>query len=170
MIFGEHVTLLPQVWRQSFWMRGWGSRTPKRTSLWSNSYAIRKFQTASKFSRAVKAGAGIELADVYYDKAGRKRYKGNKRLKQSQSDTQFTICIHQLLCQQICIIYHGIYGQWLSYQNHPPREYPVGYGIRFAHAMKYFLKERSPMKNVDTNVIQRKSSIFLFVLRAYLIP
>lgn len=24
------------------------------------------------------------LADIYYDKAGRKRYKGNARLKQSQ--------------------------------------------------------------------------------------
>ena len=89
MIFRKHVTLLAQVWRQSFWMRGWGSKTPKRTSLWSNSFAIRKFQTASKFSRAIKAGR--ELADVYYDRAGQKRYKGNKRLKQSQPDTQFTL-------------------------------------------------------------------------------
>ena len=89
-------------------MRGWGSKTPKRTNLWSNSYAIRKFQTASKFSRAVKAGR--ELADVYYDKAGRKRYKGNKRLKQSQSDTQIMLHtstvvstdLHDLQCIMGC--------------------------------------------------------------------
>ena len=57
-----------KVWRQSFWMRGWGARTPKRTTLWSNSRAIRKFQTASKFSRAAKSAR--KLADVYYDRAG----------------------------------------------------------------------------------------------------
>ena len=71
-----------KVWRQSFWMRGWGARTPKRTTLWSNSRAIRKFQTASKFSRAAKSAR--KLADVYYDRAGNKRYKGNRNLKSSQ--------------------------------------------------------------------------------------
>ncbi|CAL1139171.1 unnamed protein product [Cladocopium goreaui] len=97
------------VWRQSFWMRGWGARTPKRTTLWSNSRAIRKFQTASKFSRAAKSAR--KLADVYYDRAGNKRYKGNRNLKSSQ-------------------------------------EYPVGYGIRFTHAMKYFQAEKSPLTDL----------------------
>lgn len=70
--------------------------------MWSNSKAIRKFQTASKFSRAVAEGR--QLADVYYDKAGRKRYKGNKRLKSSQCRAKF--CILQI-CMHV-MIFHDV--------------------------------------------------------------
>ena len=38
----------PKVFKQSFWMRGWGSSTAKRTTLWANSSAVRFFSTTKK--------------------------------------------------------------------------------------------------------------------------
>ena len=70
----------PQVFRHSFWMRGFGSRTPKRTTIWSNSSAIRFFTTSKKARRVVDR----KLADSYVDGAGRKRFKGNANLRKSQ--------------------------------------------------------------------------------------
>ena len=60
---------LNHVYRQSSWMRAFGAKTPKRTSLWSN----------------WKEGGEIpKLADIFYDRFGRKRYKGNRNLRKSQ--------------------------------------------------------------------------------------
>lgn len=56
-------------------MRGWGATTPKRTTLWSNSTAVRFFSTSKK-ARSIGKGKGPKLAEVYHDKSGRKRYKG----------------------------------------------------------------------------------------------
>ena len=56
-----------------------GVATPQREG-------IRKFRTHSKYSKA--AHSSRKLADIYYDKTGRKRYKGNRNLKQSQCQTK----------------------------------------------------------------------------------
>lgn len=72
-----------KVYKQSFWMRAFGARTPKRTTLWSNSSGVRFFCTSKK-AGSTKAKKGPKLADVYFDKAGRKRYKGNGNLRKSQ--------------------------------------------------------------------------------------
>ena len=77
----------PKVFKQAFWMRGWGSKTAKRTCLWSNSSAIRFFATAKKYGR-IKSKRSVPLADSYFDGNGRKRFKGNSRLRQSQSIPQ----------------------------------------------------------------------------------
>ena len=71
----------PKVFKQSFWMRGWGSSTAKRTTLWANSSAVRFFSTTKK---AKGKKSSKKLADIYYDASGRKRYKGNKALRASQ--------------------------------------------------------------------------------------
>ena len=71
----------PKVYKQSFWMRGWGSSTAKRTTLWANSSAVRFFSTTKK---AKGKKSSKQLADIYYDASGRKRYKGNKALRASQ--------------------------------------------------------------------------------------
>lgn len=76
------IFLDSKVFRQSFWMRGWGSATPKRTTLWPNSTAVRYFATTAK-ARGKKSM--VQLADIYFDSAGRKRYKGNRNLRGSQS-------------------------------------------------------------------------------------
>ena len=73
----------PKVYRQSFWMRGWGAKTAKRTTLWSNSTGIRFFSTTAKVLS--RNGGKLKLADTYFDKQGRKRYKGNANLRSSQS-------------------------------------------------------------------------------------
>lgn len=71
-----------QVFKQAFWMRAWGSKTPKRTVLWSNSKAISLFATTAKHYRINKK---VKLATTYHDSSGRKRYKGNRHMKGSQS-------------------------------------------------------------------------------------
>ncbi|CAL1157992.1 unnamed protein product [Cladocopium goreaui] len=71
------------VFRQSFWMRGFGSKTPKRTTLWSNSSGVRFFCTSKK-ARKGRGGATPKLADTYRDALGRKRFKGNANLRKSQ--------------------------------------------------------------------------------------
>ena len=72
-----------KVYKQSFWMRGWGSQTPKRTTLWSNSTGIRYFSTAKKAAGLHRKGS-YKLADTYIDSLGRKRFKGNRNLRKSQ--------------------------------------------------------------------------------------
>lgn len=73
-----------KVYKQSFWMQGWGGKTPKRTTLWANSAAIRLFKTGSEHSKTSKMMKGKGLTDRYKDKSGRWRFKGNSRMKSSQ--------------------------------------------------------------------------------------
>ena len=80
--FWCHLGHLTKVFKQSFWMRGFGARTAKRTTLWSNSTGVRFFATSKK---AKGAKSSLKLADVYVDKNGRTRYKGNSNLRKSQS-------------------------------------------------------------------------------------
>jgi len=69
------------VFKQAFWMRGFGAKTPKRTTLWSNSSGIRCFCTSK---RSMYKPGVHKLADTYLDSVGRKRFKGNRNLRQSQ--------------------------------------------------------------------------------------
>ena len=78
----QHVWSPTEIFKQSFWMRGWGGTTPKRTTLWSNSRGVRFFSTNAKHCRRNKK---VKLADSYKDSKGRKRYKGNSNMKSSQS-------------------------------------------------------------------------------------
>ena len=64
-------------------MRGWGSRTPKRTTIWSNSSAVRFFCTSRK-ARKYWLGSGTKLVDVYYNSRGERKFKGNQNLRKSQ--------------------------------------------------------------------------------------
>ena len=84
----------PQVFKQSFWMQGWGSKTPKRTVLWSNSTAIRLFKTGAQHSKPKKNK--VDLTGKYRDRTGRLRYKGNRHLKQSQWQPQFNAHVVQM--------------------------------------------------------------------------
>ena len=76
-----------EVFRQSFWMSRWGGKSPKRTTLWSNSSGIRYFATTKKYARMKARSAKQKLADIYFDRHGQKRYKGNAKLKASQPYT-----------------------------------------------------------------------------------
>lgn len=94
-------------------MRGWGGKSPKRTTLWSNSTGIRYFATSSKYSRMKSRTSNSKLADVYYDKAGRKRYKGNRRLKKSQCET-YSPLFHQNDFELFSYVHDGPYTHGFS--------------------------------------------------------
>ena len=85
------LSLLAEVFKQSFWMKGFGAATPKRTVVWSNSTGVRFFCTSRKARSFGQRGPA--LADVYYDRAGKKRYKGNRLLKGSQPGAQPTLSL-----------------------------------------------------------------------------
>ena len=78
--FGYYPSNAAQVFKQSFWMSAWGSKTPKRTTLWSNSKAIRRFSASRKFAR-VKSAPSLMYR---YRKNGQEKYQGNSKLKESQ--------------------------------------------------------------------------------------
>ena len=70
-----------KVFKQRFWMRGWGGPSPKATTLWANTRGIRKFATHKRFCKGRSVGS---LTDAYVDGSGKRRFKGNARLKTSQ--------------------------------------------------------------------------------------
>lgn len=142
LLFKHWIPL--KVYKQSFWMQGWGGKTPKRTTLWSNSSAIRLFKTGSEHSKTSKLMKGKGLTDRYKDRSGRWRFKGNSRLKGSQQNytLQWLLFLYSadpvlVSCLTCAIIL---------------RTYPVGFGVRFAKAMKYFQKERATMKT-ESNIV-----------------
>ena len=73
-----------EVYKQSFWMRGFGAKTPKRTTLWSNSSGVRFFCTSKLARKGAKGDKAPKLADTYLDSQGRKKFKGNAQLRKSQ--------------------------------------------------------------------------------------
>ena len=87
-------------------MMGHGSRTPKRTTLWSNSTAVRFFATSKKSLRRKRRGRKAKahaLVDVYQDGHGRRRFKGNSNLRKSQSFPQDNVFLflHALLGSEL---------------------------------------------------------------------
>ena len=100
-----------KVFKQSFWMRGWGSRTPKRTTLWANSTAIRFFSTTEKALGLNRKGS-YKLADTYTDALGRKRFKGNKRLRKSQNLALFNPCMQACTAMSFDAIWCHVSLDW----------------------------------------------------------
>lgn len=69
-------TALPsQVWRMDFWMKAYGHKTPKRSSMWSNTKAVKKFATP----KLKMSGKYSKLVRRYENSDGRKRFSGNKK-------------------------------------------------------------------------------------------
>ena len=63
-------------------MAAYGSKTPKRTSLWSNSRVISGFFTSRKIKRTGKQ-SGFKTTKRYVDHNGKKRFQGNKNLRKT---------------------------------------------------------------------------------------
>ena len=72
-----------KVWKQNFWMLHFASPTPKRTSLYSNSSYVDLFDLGSITREQIKA-CKVRSTDSYIDAKGKKRFKGNKHLKNTQ--------------------------------------------------------------------------------------
>ena len=131
-------------------MRGWGSRTPKRTTIWSNSSAVRFFCTSRK-ARKYWLGSGTKLVDVYYNSRGERKFKGNQNLRKSQWIGIWLI--YMFLFDPKCPIL--CFPLWpkprqIHHILSELREYPVPFGVRFAETMNKFKKERSPpLRTVD---------------------
>ena len=71
-----------KVFRISFWMRRYGSKTPKRTTMWSNNRKVFKFATGKL--KLKKRDRSHVLATYYIDSQGRKRFTGKgKAMKRS---------------------------------------------------------------------------------------
>lgn len=69
------------VWKQSFWMGGWGHEYPKRTKLWSNNMAVRVFTTDKLAKQMVKKPPTCKR---YESKSGKKGYTATKHLKKTE--------------------------------------------------------------------------------------
>ena len=111
------------------------------------------FFSTSKKARSIGKGKWPKLAEVYHDKSGRKRYKGiPQALRRSQPEAQGSLGFK----------FNMAYILMLSCPHNFPivflhalREYPVGFGLRFAQTMKRFLKERSPLLSPHPVALQR---------------
>lgn len=74
-----------QVYRQSFWMKIYGSLTAKRTKVWSNSPAVRGLRTGKLKTRNGPSRAP-KLVNKTISKNGKRGYTGSKKaLKASQT-------------------------------------------------------------------------------------
>ena len=70
-------TISPEVWRMDFWMKCYGHKTPKRSSMWSNSKNVFKFRTP-KLKRSKKYTYS-NLVKRYRNKEGKPRFVGNRK-------------------------------------------------------------------------------------------
>ena len=83
--YGSQVSCgAAKVWKQNFWMMHWGSASPKRTSLWSNSLEIRRFNKG-RLSREQMKKTVIKTSKRYRDSSGKERWCGGKDLKKTQT-------------------------------------------------------------------------------------
>lgn len=72
-----------QVFYQTFWMKSFGSPTPKRTVVYSNSPQIKMLDAG--VLRKGELRSNIRTTKQYVGKDGRKRFAGNENLKGTQS-------------------------------------------------------------------------------------
>lgn len=63
-------------------MRNWGSRTPKRSVMWSSSKRVGLFRTG-KLKRGHGADCAKALVTKYRNAHGEKRFQGNKNMAKS---------------------------------------------------------------------------------------
>ena len=76
------ISCRAQVFKQDFWLRGWGHHTAKRTMSFSNSSCV-GFLDTGRMSRADLTTA-VKTTIKYVAKDGRQRYKGSAALKGTQ--------------------------------------------------------------------------------------
>ena len=117
-------------------MSAWGARTPKRTTLWSNSRAIRKFATPGRSGRVKNAPKLTRR----YRKNGVWKFQGNEKLKDSQCLSRF--------CGFSYMASHACTSAYMCLNLKHPRVYPRRYAQRFTKCMRLFHKEKAPMKQV----------------------
>lgn len=82
ILFWWSTHLTTKMYRCSFWMKHYGCKSPKRTRLWSWSWAVSIFNQGKLAKKNRKAT--IKTAIVYWDKKGIRRYKGSRALKGTQ--------------------------------------------------------------------------------------
>ena len=73
-----------RIFRCSFWMCKYGSPSPERLKLFSNSAGIRFFRT-SPLTKKQRERLPVRLASTRVRADGTKSYSGNKHLKDSQT-------------------------------------------------------------------------------------
>lgn len=71
-----------KVFTQTFWMKAFGSRTPKRTVVFSNSSYIRLLDTGRMKKADLKSE--VETTVKYTARDGQPRFTGSKHLKSTQ--------------------------------------------------------------------------------------
>ena len=64
-------------------MKHYKSKTPKRTRLWSPSWAVAVFGRHGKLQGRGKKSE-VATTKIYYDKQGRRRYTASAHLKKTQ--------------------------------------------------------------------------------------
>ena len=72
-----------KVWTASFWRLHFGSGSPKRTRVWSNSWEIRRLDLGP-VSKAMIAACEIKTVKKYVDGSGKSRFSGSSSLKGTQ--------------------------------------------------------------------------------------
>ena len=75
-------TTAAQVYLQTFWMKAFGAKTPKRTVVYSNTPQI-KMLDSGKMTRS-SLSSDIKTTRAYVSKDGKKRFAGNENLKGTQ--------------------------------------------------------------------------------------
>ena len=70
-------SIAAEVYRLDLWMGSYRSKTPKRSSLWSNREVVGLFFSAVRGNVARK-DRNFKPTEQYLDSAGRKRFKGTK--------------------------------------------------------------------------------------------
>lgn len=81
-------------------MKCYGHKTPKRSSMWSNSKKVYKFRT-SKLKRSNKYTYS-NLVKRYRNKEGKARFVGNRKaLKNSAIPGE--ICVGFVVCMSVCL-------------------------------------------------------------------
>ena len=83
-----------EVYKVVFYMKTFGSPTPKRTMVITNSPAVCRL--AKVKGKRVRKTGGKPLCQQYLDKRGRRAFKGTSALKQSQffSNFSYHFCFH----------------------------------------------------------------------------
>ena len=142
-VLGE---LIAQVWRQRFWMMSYGSRTPKRSLLWSNSKRVGTFRTGTLRRRRL----GVKrppLVKRYEDGSGKKRFSGiRKNLKKSGNHALFQQSCHPILC--------GVFVWWwyllmvICWYKCLSRfrAYPLGFALKYLKRFEYLKKEKCQVR------------------------
>ena len=72
-----------KIYRTNFWMKKHGSKTMKRTSVWSNSVVVSKLDLGKVIGSAKKSK--IKTTTRYVDKKGVLRFQGTAHLKGTQN-------------------------------------------------------------------------------------